>query len=76
MSNTKVNGDDFDRPFVIRELMKFDMDTFSSMPMSELDGWISHTLLNGFKGFNNMTDSELVECFEEVKKFNGDENDS
>jgi len=56
--------------------MKFDMDTFSSMPMSELDGWISHTLLNGFKGFNNMTDSELVECFEEVKKFNGDENDS
>lgn len=76
MSDTKVNGDDFDRTFVIRELMKFDMDTFSSMPMSELDGWISHTLLNGFKGFLNMTDSELVECFEEVKKFNGDENDS
>lgn len=62
------------REDVIRELVKFDLETFASMPMSELDGWISHTLLNGFKGFNNMNDSELQECYEEVLKFRGDDN--
>ena len=55
------------REDVIRELVKFDLETFASMPMSELDGWISHTLLHGYKGFLNMTDSELQECYEEVR---------
>lgn len=64
------------REDVIRELVKFDLETFASMPMSELDGWISHTLLHGYKGFLNMTDSELQECYEEVLKFRGDEDES
>lgn len=64
------------RENVIRELVKFDLETFASMPMSELDGWISHTLLHGYKGFLNMTDSELQECYEEVLKFRGDDNAS
>jgi len=64
------------REDVIRELVKFDLETFASMPMSELDGWISHTLLHGYKGFLNMTDSELQECYEEVLKFRGDDNAS
>lgn len=52
---------------LIRELMKYDLKHFAEVPHSEVETWIGHVLLNGFKGFNNMSDSELKECLSEVE---------
>jgi hypothetical protein len=50
---------------MVRDLMQFEMKSFYDMPQSEIEGWISHVLLNGFKGFNKMTYTELENYYEE-----------
>ena len=54
---------------MVRELMQFEMKSFYDMPQSEIEGWISHVLLNGFKGFNKMTYTELENYCEGIKQY-------
>jgi len=54
---------------MVRELMQFEMKSFYDMPQSEIEGWISHVLLNGFKGFNKMTYTELENYYEGIKQY-------
>ena len=54
---------------MVRELMQFEMKSFYDMPQSEIEGWISHILLNGFKGFNKMTYTELENYYEGIKQY-------
>jgi hypothetical protein len=48
-----------ERDELITKLMQFEMKSFYDMPQSEIEGWISHVLLNGYVGFNDMTDKRL-----------------
>jgi len=43
--------------------MQFEMKSFYDMPQSEIEGRISHVLLNGYVGFNNMTDEEIEQDY-------------
>ena len=54
---------------MVRELMQFEMKSFYDMPQSGIEGWISHVLLNGFKGFNKMTYTELENYYEGIKQY-------
>jgi hypothetical protein len=54
---------------MVRELMQFEMKSFYDMPQSEIEGWISHVLLNGFKGFNKMTYTGLENYYEGIKQY-------
>ena len=54
---------------MVRELMQFEMKSFYDMPQSEIEGWISHVLLNGFKGFNDMTDEEIEQEHKIISKY-------
>jgi hypothetical protein len=47
-----------ERDELITKLMQFEMQSFYDMPQSEIEGWISHVLLNGYVGFNDMTDEK------------------
>lgn len=54
---------------MIRELMQFQMQSFYNMPQSEIEGWISHVLLNGFKGFNKMKYIELEQEYKIISEY-------
>lgn len=58
-----------ERDELITKLMQFEMQSFYDMPQSEIEGWISHVLLNGFKGFNKMTYTELENYYEGIKQY-------
>ena len=54
---------------MVRELMQFEMKSFYDMPQSEIEGWISHVLLNGYVGFNDMTDEEIEQEHKIISKY-------
>ena len=54
---------------MIRELMQFQIQSFYNMPQSEIEGWISHVLLNGFKGFNKMKYIELEQEYKIISEY-------
>ena len=54
---------------MVRELMQFEMKSFYDMPQSEIEGWISHVLLNGYVGFNDMTDKEIEQEYKIISKY-------
>jgi len=53
----------------ITKLMQFEMKSFYDMPQSEIEGWISHVLLNGYVGFNDMTDEEIEQEYKIISKY-------
>lgn len=63
----------FDREMAIEELVCNDMDTVRND-----DGWyLSSILSNGFKGYKNMTDEELIQELRErdISELFGDNDD-
>ena len=54
------------RKEMIKELLEDDMNGVSSMSMGENDDLIRDMLLNGRKGYNNYTDEELEEEYNEI----------
>ena len=56
------------RTELITKLMQFEMKSFYDMPQSEIEGWISHVLLNGYVGFNDMTDEEIEQEHKIISK--------
>ena len=56
------------RDELITKLMQFEMKSFYDMPQSEIEGWISHVLLNGYVGFNDMTDEEIEQEHKIISK--------
>lgn len=57
------------RTELITKLMQFEMKSFYDMPQSEIEGWISHVLLNGYVGFNDMTDEEIEQEYKIISKY-------
>lgn len=57
------------RTELITKLMQFEMKSFYDMPQSEIEGWISHVLLNGYVGFNDMTDKEIEQEYKIISKY-------
>ena len=57
-----------ERDELITKLMQFEMKSFYDMPQSEIEGWISHVLLNGYVGFNDMTDEEIEQEHKIISK--------
>jgi hypothetical protein len=57
------------RTELITKLMQFEMKSFYDMPQSEIEGWISHVLLNGYVGFNDMTDEEIEQEHKIISKY-------
>ena len=57
------------RDELITKLMQFEMKSFYDMPQSEIEGWISHVLLNGYVGFNDMTDEEIGQEYKIISKY-------
>jgi hypothetical protein len=58
-----------ERDELITKLMQFEMKSFYDMPQSEIEGWISHVLLNGYVGFNDMTDKEIEQEYKIISKY-------
>jgi hypothetical protein len=58
-----------ERDELITKLMQFEMQSFYDMPQSEIEGWISHVLLNGYVGFNDMTDKEIEQEYKIISKY-------
>lgn len=58
-----------ERTELITKLMQFEMQSFYDMPQSEIEGWISHVLLNGYIGFNDMTDEEIEQEYKIISKY-------
>jgi hypothetical protein len=58
-----------ERDELITKLMQFEMQSFYDMPQSEIEGWISHVLLNGYVGFNDMTDEEIEQEYKIISKY-------
>lgn len=58
-----------ERNELITKLMQFEMKSFYEMPQSEIEGWISHVLLNGYVGFNDMTDEKIEQEYKIISKY-------
>lgn len=48
------------RAKMIEALVANDMEWFEGMSLSEYDAWVRHTLQVGLKGYNTMSDAEIV----------------